>query len=150
MKVVMSLNRQKNGVELRFSDKPDEATRDDMKSVGFRYSRPQNMWYARQSEEAIALAQRLADTVLDSQESAKIIIAEVQQPGKTSPWMPSYDELDGVKIYPSAGDISIWDERSGYFADIPAMIKHSSDHVMILNLTNALKPGLTCNTNPKH
>lgn len=144
MKIIMSLNHQKNGVELRFSDKPDKATRDDMKSAGFQYSRPQNMWYARQSEETIALAQRLADTMLESQEPAKTTVAEALQSEETGPWMPSYDEVDGVKIYPSAGDVSIWDERSGYFADIPALIKHSSDHVMILNLTNALKPGMTC------
>lgn len=57
---------------------------------------------------------------------------------------PPHDMVDGVNIYRSSAEVSLWDERAGYFADIPALIKHSFDHVVIINLTNALKPGLTC------
>lgn len=135
MTITMTLNDEKKGVELRFSEKPDESIREKMKALRFRYSRPQNMWYAKQVDDTLAFAMAISA----GEESAPGTPLALQ-----TPFYPPYSTVDGVNIYPSSKDVSIWDERTGYFADIPALIKTTSDYVMILNLTNAMVPGKTC------
>lgn len=53
------LNEERRGVEIYFDAKPEEAIRDRMKACGFRWGK--GYWYAKQSEERIALAKELAD-----------------------------------------------------------------------------------------
>ncbi|UJG57271.1 hypothetical protein KY998_23305 [Bacillus paralicheniformis] len=54
--VTYTLNEEKNGVEIRFSSKPSEEIREQMKAAGFRWSRYSKCWYAKQSENTISLA----------------------------------------------------------------------------------------------
>ena len=56
----MNLNKEKNGVELYFEPKPSAEVRDRMKAAGFRWSRRQGCWYARQTEKRLALARTLS------------------------------------------------------------------------------------------
>ena len=56
----MKLNDDKGGVELYFSGKPSEETREKMKSFGFRWSKFQSMWYAKQNPRTLALAKELS------------------------------------------------------------------------------------------
>ena len=49
MKVTITHNTAKNGIEVKFSEKPDEVLRDWLKSLRFRYSRGQNLWYMKYS-----------------------------------------------------------------------------------------------------
>lgn len=53
------LNKAHNGIEIRFSEKPDKAVLEKLKAGGFRWSNPQKIWYAKQSEETIALAKEI-------------------------------------------------------------------------------------------
>lgn len=55
------LNDKLNGIEIYFDSKPEETVRTEMKSVGFRWSQRQGMWYARQSETTLALAKKLGE-----------------------------------------------------------------------------------------
>lgn len=135
MKITLTMNDPKRGVELRFSGKPDVAIRDRLKALGFRYSRPQNMWYARQTDDTLAFAQSICSADGHSPPSAETAIG---------PFFPSFDMVDGVNIYASSREVLLRSERAGYFVDIPALIKRSSSHIMIINLTNALTPGKTC------
>jgi hypothetical protein len=60
----MSLNAEKSGVELRFSDKPSDELREQMKAAGFRCTRrPPWVWYARQRPDTIAFAQSITGGV---------------------------------------------------------------------------------------
>lgn len=59
MKVDISFNTNKNGVELRFDEKPDEATTSQLKAVGFKYSYRQNMWYASKTNSIVDFANNL-------------------------------------------------------------------------------------------
>lgn len=61
----MKLNDSKGGVELYFSDKPSEETREKMKSIGFRWSKFQSMWYAKQNTRTLALAKELSASSSD-------------------------------------------------------------------------------------
>ena len=56
----MSLNAERNGVELKFPGKPDAGTLASLKASGFRWSGRQKLWYARQNPKTMALAQSLA------------------------------------------------------------------------------------------
>lgn len=68
--VTYTLNEEKNGVEIRFSSKPSEEIREQMKAAGFRWSRYSKCWYAKQSDSTISLAKELSSNDLKSQENA--------------------------------------------------------------------------------
>lgn len=56
----MKLNDAKGGVELYFKGKPSDDLRIKLKSVGFRFSKFQVMWYAKQNTRTLALAKELS------------------------------------------------------------------------------------------
>lgn len=56
----ITLNNDKNGIELRFDQKPSAGVLEAIKGAGFRWSGKQKMWYAKQSETTIAIANELA------------------------------------------------------------------------------------------
>lgn len=53
------INDEKNGVEVRFDSKPDEAVLDVLRSNGFHWSNKQKMWYAKQTPERMAIVSDL-------------------------------------------------------------------------------------------
>ena len=55
-----AINSQFNGIEINFEDKPSLSIREAMKSAGFRWHNVKKLWYAKRSEERLALAQKLA------------------------------------------------------------------------------------------
>jgi len=55
----ITMNAEKNGIELRFNAKPDGAIMDMLKMNGFKWSNRQKMWYARQNEKTIGVANSL-------------------------------------------------------------------------------------------
>lgn len=57
----MAINSQFNGIELTFAGKPDETIREAMKAAGFRWHRQKKLWYAKNTAERLALAQKLSD-----------------------------------------------------------------------------------------
>lgn len=52
--VNVTLNSEKNGVEIRFDGKPEAAVIESLKANGFRWSGKQKMWYAKQTDEVMA------------------------------------------------------------------------------------------------
>ncbi|WP_430510890.1 hypothetical protein [Gottfriedia solisilvae] len=58
--VTYSLNEELNGIELKFSDKPDETTREQLKMNGFRWSKHKSVWYAKQTEKNLRFAEVLS------------------------------------------------------------------------------------------
>lgn len=57
--VTMTLNRERNGVELRFPAKPSDAVRDQLKANGWRWSRFSACWYTRDTPAARAFAEAM-------------------------------------------------------------------------------------------
>ena len=55
-----TLNEEKNGVELRFSDKPSTDVRERLKAARYRWHRTGKFWYAPQTPTTLALADELA------------------------------------------------------------------------------------------
>lgn len=62
--VNVTLNNEKNGVEIRFDGKPEAAVIESLKANGFRWSGKQKMWYAKQTDEVMVFVQTLNDEVL--------------------------------------------------------------------------------------
>lgn len=56
------LNEEKNGVEIHFSGKPSEDVRNNLKSNGFRWSKYNKCWYAKQNEDTLNFANSLTNT----------------------------------------------------------------------------------------
>lgn len=74
--VKIVLNEDKNGVEIYFSGKPSEDVRNNLKSNGFRWSRFNKCWYAKQSEDTLGFANSLTDT---TEEEIKQVSAEYKE-----------------------------------------------------------------------
>gem|GEM_PF-3476675 len=49
--VQVSFNEEKNGIELKFTDKPDTEILSQIKAHGFRWSKYQKIWYCKDSQE---------------------------------------------------------------------------------------------------
>jgi hypothetical protein len=60
---VLSRNEPRNGIELRFPGKPDDATRDALKAHGFRWApgQPDKPWIAKYTEERWVFATALSE-----------------------------------------------------------------------------------------
>jgi hypothetical protein len=58
-KATYTLNHDKNGIEISFPDKPDQQVLEALKAHSFRWHRVKKVWYAKQSEDRITLAQQL-------------------------------------------------------------------------------------------
>lgn len=58
----ITLNTEKNGIELRFDTKPNADIITAIKEAGFRWSGKQRMWYAKQNDETVALANQISES----------------------------------------------------------------------------------------
>lgn len=59
-RIEVSINEERQGVEIRFPEKPSEDVRGALKRAGFRWSRFSACWYKKRSEEAERFAEELA------------------------------------------------------------------------------------------
>lgn len=57
----LTVNKELNGIEIRFDCKPISSTLESLKKSGFRWHRQKKFWYAKQTPERIELAQSITD-----------------------------------------------------------------------------------------
>lgn len=103
MSISYKLNNDKNGVEIRFTDKPSDKVRGEMKALGFRWSNYNGVWYAKQSEETIAYAKKLASEegeqitldlpTVEEKKSEKAEAKKDKKPVEESPSKKAYKEI---------------------------------------------------------
>lgn len=62
MKTLADFKTEKNGIELRFDTKPDTNIITAIKEAGFRWSGKQRMWYAKQDDNTVALANQISES----------------------------------------------------------------------------------------
>lgn len=55
----VTFNKEKNGIELHFAGKPSDDVLSRVKNMGFRWSRGQRVWYAKDTEPRRQFAERL-------------------------------------------------------------------------------------------
>lgn len=73
VKATFELNAEHNGVEIKFTEKPSAEVRAEMKALKFRWHGAKQLWYAKQSAETIALAEKICGVKAEpkAQESRK-------------------------------------------------------------------------------
>lgn len=59
VKATFELNTEHNGIEIKFAEKPGKEVRAELKALKFRWHQTKGLWFAKQSAETIALAERL-------------------------------------------------------------------------------------------
>lgn len=59
--VTVNINKEKNGIEVKFGDKPNSAILTGLKAHGFRWSPKQKIWYAKQAPERMEFVNSISD-----------------------------------------------------------------------------------------
>lgn len=62
----ITINEEKNGIEVRFESKPDTSVLEALKENGFRWSGKQKMWYAKHSEERVQFVQSIGSVSINN------------------------------------------------------------------------------------
>lgn len=75
--ITMKLNEEKNGVEIYFTNIPSEEVRTELKSNGFKWSRFNKCWYAKQNESTISLAEKLSSGNTETVEATEPVNVEL-------------------------------------------------------------------------
>ena len=140
---IYTLNAEHNGVEIRFTEKPAPEVLDALKSAGFRWHGKKKLWYAKQSPDRLALAEKLTGGTFDAtatdaatETGEELIIPEVIQidEGMYSGW--------------KGGNYSKWNSRDELKkllmadfkkAKIPATVRFRSRRGYSLALTVTIK-----------
>lgn len=84
MTTTMNLNAAKNGIELTFSEKPDDAIRTSLKDLGFRWSNKMGIWWAKQTPERLALAESLCTPVKKAKKQTKKATTKAEPKAETT------------------------------------------------------------------
>ena len=71
----MTINNQFNGIELTFAGKPAEEIREAMKAAGFRWHKQKKLWYAKQTTERMALAEKLSGDQAPAESAPAPVVA---------------------------------------------------------------------------
>lgn len=79
--LTITLNEEKNGIELRFTDKPDSQIRTQLKENGFRWSKNNNCWYAKQTTDRIYFANELVKQI-NKNETTKEVVNDIHTDGE--------------------------------------------------------------------
>ncbi len=61
MTATITLNEKLNGIELSFPEKPTDEILTQLKTNGYRWHNVKKVWYARQNEKTISLAEKMVD-----------------------------------------------------------------------------------------
>lgn len=67
MNATITLNQQLNGIEITFSSKPTAVILDALKAVGFRWHNEKRLWYARQNEKTLEVAEQIGSGAVTAQ-----------------------------------------------------------------------------------
>lgn len=71
IKATFELNAEHNGIEIKFAEKPSKEVREQLKGLKFRWHQTKGLWYAKQSAETIALAEKLCGVKAEEPKAQK-------------------------------------------------------------------------------
>lgn len=101
------INAEYNGIEISFSDKPGDIIRDELKKHGFRWHKAKKVWYAKNTEKRLGLAERLANrenTINEERKQnrakAESKVSKLNESAGNAPLViPSAKFVDGGGLY---------------------------------------------------
>ena len=91
-------NRDKNGIEIKFNERPTADILSDLKAHGWRWSRFAGVWYNRYSENNAAYAEKIAGNAKIAEGSQK----------KTAPRRPSFIDALEADAKKSIAEYRAW------------------------------------------
>ena len=128
-----ALNKEHNGIEISFSDKPGDIIRDELKKAGYKWHNVKKVWYARNTSARLDLAQRLASRAdkIEAEKKATRAqaenkLAEVQS--KTAPFeIAPATFVDGGGLYDgwAGGNARTWNSEQELKAFLLADFKRA-------------------------
>ena len=156
MAVSMHINKEHDGIELRFpdSERPSAAVRTALKEQGFRWHHTGKYWFARKTDERLNFARKLIGEQKREVPAQKEPVKKAEKPSKgrkaENTFAAVYDSIGGREIRDSS-EISLHDIPSSgvYCKDTNAFFRHTwglDDVITVVDLTNAGKNGLSCPT----
>lgn len=110
-KIVM--NEEKNGIEIYFTGKPAEEIRNNLKAQGFRWSKYNKCWYAKQSEETINFANSLKN--IDTKELEKSSQEYKDEKEKELKIKLSEIDINDIENYTVDEKIAKRENENGFF-----------------------------------
>lgn len=84
--ITVTLNRELQGIEIRFTEKPAQEIIEQLKMNGFRWSKVKKVWYAKQSERTLVFAKSLTGQTFNNSDAITKQVQEQQT--------YSYPEID--------------------------------------------------------
>lgn len=107
------LNEEKNGVELYFNEKPGEDVRNNLKANGFRWSKYNKCWYAKQNEDTLNFTNSLTNT---TEEEIKQVSEEYKEE-KEKELLIKLEEINinDIDSYVVDAELSRRENENGFF-----------------------------------
>ena len=125
MVATMNLNTALNGIEIAFDSKPLKSTLDTLKDAGFRWHNMKKVWYAKQTEERLAVARVLTET----ETYAGKVRKEEPEKAEKKPAVNKYGVKVGDLFYSSWG----YEQTNVDFFQVVALAGESSVRVRQVN-----------------
>lgn len=92
--VSVTENAAKGGIEIRFTQKPDEGVRDALKRQGFKWSKFQKIWYAPANDRTRAFAYGLIGAAEPGPDAFDMAVEESLEGRSNSPFLLRTDRLN--------------------------------------------------------
>ena len=73
----VTLNEEKQGIEVRFDNKSTKDVLDKLKEYGFRWSNRQKMWYAKQNAERLELVNSLSEEKTNTEKVVTNVVPDL-------------------------------------------------------------------------
>lgn len=77
--VNVTFNQEKNGIELHFTDKPSQEIREQIKMNGFRWSKYQKIWFAKDTDERREFLKSVGFSNSENNDNSTITVSEVEK-----------------------------------------------------------------------
>lgn len=125
MKAIYTLNAEKNGIEIRFPEKPAPATLAALKAAGYRWSGKGKFWYARHTEKALSVAQQVTGADAPACEPSSAALAVPSAPSwedKQADLRVKYHAALVERWKSDAGMITYCEKESAALAEIRGVL----------------------------
>ncbi|MBN4062177.1 N-6 DNA methylase [Bacteroidales bacterium AH-315-I05] len=84
MKLEIQYNKERNGIELHFDQNPGKEVLSQVKAMGFRYSKKQNMWYAKETTARKEFAEKLKEAIDNDKETPSVNFTSSYEPTRAN------------------------------------------------------------------
>ena len=114
MTATITKNTEKNGIEIKFAAVPAREVLEALKVAGFRWHNVKKVWYAKDTEETAAFAEKVA-------KCGNVPESEMQKPDVLDAIPEGWEILKGATTAPN-GFVWIWNKKSRFGGEYKAAL----------------------------